>query len=67
VIQLLIDLNFPKRLDPADLEENTVQEMILEMRRTTPDFLDSNLRRVTDEDIIRICRDSTKGWDHLLQ
>jgi alcohol dehydrogenase class IV len=67
IIQLLTELNFPKRFDPIDLEEPAVKELVLEMKRSTPDFLDSNLRKVTEDDIIRICRDATRGWDHLMQ
>lgn len=63
VKQLLIALDFPRKFESANLSREKIPELIKEVRRNSPPFLESNLRKVTDEDIARICETSLRSWD----
>jgi alcohol dehydrogenase class IV len=60
---LLIDLDFPKKFESANLSSEKIPEVIKEARKNHPRFLDHNIRKVTDEDIAHICQASLKSWD----
>jgi len=64
VKQLLIDLDFPRRFGPENLSRERIPDLIKEVRKHIPPFLETNLRKVTDEDVTRICKASLEGWDH---
>jgi len=62
VKQLLMDLDFPPKFGPENLTKERIPDLIKEVRRHTPCFLDTNLRKVTDDDVMRICESALKGW-----
>jgi lactaldehyde reductase len=63
VKQLLIDLDFPRKFGQENLSKERIPELIKEIKRFGPSFLDSNMRKVTDEGIARICESSLEGWE----
>ncbi len=60
---LLIDLDFPRKFEPANLSREQIPEVIKEARRFSPPFLEYNLRKVTDEDIAGMCEASLEDWE----
>lgn len=63
VKQLLVDLDFPRKFEEENLPRENIPGLIEEIRQFIPSFLDSNLRRVTDEDVARMCEAALKGWE----
>lgn len=61
--QLLVDLDFPRRFRPENLQREKIPGLIGEVRKHIPPFLETNLRPVTDDDIARICEAALKGWE----
>lgn len=57
------DLGFPTRFTPEQFKTEHVPALVKEIRRYSPAFLQSNRRRVTDEDIERIALGAAEGWD----
>jgi len=63
VKQLLIDLDFPRKFTEEELPREKIPALIKEVRQHVPAFLETNLRKVTDEDVARVCEASLKGWE----
>jgi len=61
--QLLADLDFPRRFGSENLQREKIPDLIKEVRKHTPPFLETNLRPVADDDVARICEAALKGWD----
>jgi alcohol dehydrogenase len=59
----LIDLDFPRKLGSENLSREQIMEFIKEASAANPFFMKNNLRKVTDEDIARLCRASLQDWD----
>lgn len=64
VKQLYLDIDFPTAFTPEQLRPENIPDLINEVRRYTPSFLETNLRHVTDADLERIAWAATVGWDH---
>jgi alcohol dehydrogenase class IV len=62
VKQLLVDLDFPRKLEPSQLTEGQIPDVIKELNRISPPFHLMNLREATDNDIAEICRSSLVDW-----
>lgn len=60
---LLTDLDFPRRFEPENLSREIIPDLIKEVRKHIPAFLETNIRKVTDDDIARICEASLAGWE----
>jgi len=43
--------------------KKNIPELIEEIRRGSPSFTGSNLRKVHDNDIVRICDGSLRNWE----
>ena len=55
VKQLLCDLDFPGKLDEDNSTKPHIPDIIKEIRENKPPFADSNIRRLTDRDLAKIC------------
>ena len=62
VKHLLDDLEFPRKFEPENLSRDRIPQLIKEVRKHIPPFLETNLRPVTDEDVANICEATLKGW-----
>jgi alcohol dehydrogenase class IV len=62
VKELLVAIDFPKRFAKSDLKRADIPEVIQEARRTSPSFLDFNIRTVTDENAASIIEAAMKDW-----
>ena len=56
-------MDFPRKFEPSNLTREQIPEFIKVARRFSPQFLDYNLRKVTDEDIARMCEVSLENWE----
>jgi alcohol dehydrogenase len=63
VKQLLLDIGFPKKFDPANLPPDRLPALLKEVRMHPHSFIDFNLRKVTDEDLVTIFEASIKEWE----
>ena len=61
--KLLVDLDFPRRFGPENLDREKIPSLIREVRQHVPPFLETNRRHVTDEDVANICMAALRGWD----
>ena len=55
VKRLLSDLDFPKKFEGDGLAKIDISQIIKEIRGNSPPFADSNIRRVTDDDLAKMC------------
>jgi alcohol dehydrogenase class IV len=62
VKQLLLDIGFPRKFDPSNLSQDRIPALLQEVRAHPLSFIDFNLRKVTDEDLIRIFEASVRDW-----
>jgi len=63
VKQLLVDLEFPRKFEQVSMSQEKTAEVIEEIKKMSPSFTRSNLRKVTDEDIVSIFEASLRGWE----
>jgi lactaldehyde reductase len=63
VKQLLIDLDFPRQFKADGLSKEQIPAIIEEIKGNTPLFIENNLRRMTDEDVVYILGRSLEGWN----
>lgn len=61
--KLLIDLDLPKKFGPENLSAEKIPDLIREVRKHVPPFLETNIRKVTDEDVMHLCKKSLIGWE----
>jgi hypothetical protein len=59
----LIKSNVLSKNEQQNLSAEKIPDLIKEVRQHIPPFLETNLRKVTDEDVARICEASLKGWE----